>query len=127
MTDFSSRALPDAAWDGDLAGVRLLLEAGADPRAAHGCALLHAAHRGHPPIVELLLAAGADPLARRSEALHRAAKGRTARHRACVRLLLPLSDTSRWEGWEWEEIPLRGCPDELVKLRPDCTARPARG
>lgn len=104
MTDFSSRALPDAAWDGDLAAVRHLLAAGADPCADHSCALLHAAHRGHPPIVALLLEAGADALARRSEALHRAAKGRTARHRACVRLLLPVSDPGAWEGWEWEEL-----------------------
>lgn len=110
MTDISSRALPDAAWDGDLAGVRHLLAAGADPRAAHSCALLHAAHRGHPPIVELLLAAGADPLARRSEALHRAAKGTTARHRACVRLLLPLSDPGAWEAWEWDELDPRARP-----------------
>lgn len=104
MTAFPDRSLPDAAWDGDLHRVQFLLKAGANPQAGHSAALLHAAHRGHPHIVELLLAAGADPLAHRSEALHRAAKGRTARHRACVRLLVPLSDTSRWEGWEWEEL-----------------------
>lgn len=98
------RHLQDAAWDGDVLEVQALLAAGADARAGHSCALMHAAHRGHSFVVELLLDAGADPWERRSEALMRAAKGRTARHRACVRLLLPLSDTSSWEEWEWEAL-----------------------
>lgn len=56
-------------------------------------------------IVERLLASDANPQARRSEALYRAARGRTTGHQACVRLLL-LSDLDRWEAWEWDELPV---------------------
>lgn len=98
------RHLQDAAWEGNALEVQALLDAGADARAGHSCALIHAAHRGHPLVVELLLSAKADPLERRSEALMRAAKGRTARHARCVDLLARLSDTTRWEAWEWDEL-----------------------
>jgi ankyrin repeat protein len=99
------RELQDAAWDGDFYGAKVLLAAGADPRADRSCALMHAAHRGHPHIVELLLKAGADPRERRSESLMRAAKGSTARHRHCVCLLLGGgAATVLWDEWEWREL-----------------------
>jgi ankyrin repeat protein len=55
-------ALAEAAAQGDLAGVRELLEAGTDPDRpiAHASPLAHAAGAGHAQVVELLLERGAD-------------------------------------------------------------------
>jgi ankyrin repeat protein len=55
-------ALVEAAREGDLAGVRELLEMGTEPDrpVAYAAALAHAARRGHTQVVELLLNSGAD-------------------------------------------------------------------
>jgi len=99
------RTLEDACWDGDANLVAHLLQhPDIDPAAHHSTALLHAAHRGHWRIVEMLIPVS-NPMARRSEALYRAARGRTAGHRRCLRLLAPVSDTREWEAWEWAELP----------------------
>jgi len=53
-----------AAWEGNLAGVRRLLAAGADPDQAVprlGTPLILASAQGHRDVVAALLAAGADP------------------------------------------------------------------
>ncbi|UPG88289.1 ankyrin repeat domain-containing protein [Luteibacter aegosomaticola] len=98
----NQRALCDAAWTGDIDVVRKCILNPAMRRVGDvDTALLHASHRGHARIAELLLGVGANPLRRNSECLWRAAcHGRGS----VVRLLLPLSDTSRWERWQWEEI-----------------------
>jgi ankyrin repeat protein len=99
-----NRALCDAAWDGDVPRIRALI---ADPefvrRADPDTALMHASHRGHAKAAELILGGTpANPRARNSEALWRAARYGRGR---VVNLLLPLSDTSTWENWQWEELP----------------------
>jgi hypothetical protein len=98
------RQLEDAAWDGDANLVaHLIKHPDVDPAAYHSTALLHAAHRGHWRIVEVLIPVS-NPGERRSEALYRAAKGKSAGHRRCVALLAPLSDTDGWKEWEWAEL-----------------------
>jgi len=54
--------LAEAAWHGDLAGVRELLDRGIDPDRpiSHASALAHAAGQGHARVVALLLERGAD-------------------------------------------------------------------
>ena len=65
---FSPLAGP--AREGDLAALRRLLAAGADPNAVdpggnHWTPLFHAIHKGQVSAVDLLLTAGADPITRR--------------------------------------------------------------
>lgn len=99
------RLLEDACWDGDATLVAHLIEhTDVEPAAHHSTALLHAAHRGHWRIVRMLIPV-CNPRERRSEALYRAAKGRTAGHRRCLLLLAPASDTREWEAWEWQALP----------------------
>jgi hypothetical protein len=99
------RELEDAAWDGDaIAVAHLINRPDVDPGAHHSTALLHAAHRGHWRCVELLIPVS-NPLERRSEALYRAAKGRSQGHRRCAALLAPMSNTRDWQGWEWTALP----------------------
>jgi len=103
MGSMSERALCDAAWDGNVALIRRLVD---DMellgRSDVNTALMHASHRGHCRAAELLLASTrANPNARNAEALWRAARyGRTR----VVRLLAPLSDVSGWEDWQWAEL-----------------------
>lgn len=106
------RQLDDAAWDGDATRVAFLIaHPDVDPAAHHSTALLHAAHRGHWRCVELLLPVS-NPRERRSEALYRAAKGKSSGHRRCVALLAPLSNTDLWEAWEWAALS----PRSVAKL-----------
>lgn len=66
-SSFAVQSLPPllrAAWEGDEAEARRLLDAGADPDQAAprlGTPLILAAARGHEDVVALLLEAGADP------------------------------------------------------------------
>lgn len=96
------RQLSDAAWDGDLALVNMLL-ANPDiiPDAFHSTALMHAAHRGHVHIVLRLLPVS-DPNARSAEPLWRAARYRRG---ACVDVLAGVSDTSGWDSDLWGQLP----------------------
>jgi hypothetical protein len=104
------RLFCDACWDGDIYRVQTLLaNPELIPTADHSTGLLHAAHRGHTRVVELVLPFS-HPLERNSESLWRAAR---YRHRSCVRLLLPVSDTSQWESWQWDELS----PDMAAFLR----------
>jgi len=103
MTFKTERALCDAAWDGDVPLIQTLI---ADEKLLAqsnlNTALMHASHRGHHRAAELLLACTrADPNARNAEALWRAARYGRAR---VVRLLAPVSDTSGWEQWQWDEL-----------------------
>lgn len=62
-TDFGDKALHEAAWCGQEAVVRLLLEKGADPEAKNSnkwTALHVAAVNGHDAMVRLLLEKGVD-------------------------------------------------------------------
>jgi ankyrin repeat protein len=102
MSEIERRALCDAAWAGDFHTVVRLVS---DPDVLrHGdpdTALLHASHRGHNRIAEVLLGCGADPRKRDSECLWRAARYGRGK---VVKLLLPLSDTARWQRWQWNEL-----------------------
>lgn len=110
------RELEDAAWDGDIITVTMLIQhPDVDPAADHSTALLHAAHRGHWRIVEMLMPVS-NPLERNSEPLWRAAKHR---HGRVVRLLVPVSDVSGWEAWMWEELP----PKSRRLIEDVCAAR----
>lgn len=87
-----STALHDAAWQGDEAAVRVLLEQGTPVDVRHGeggsTPLLFAALRGNLPMIRLLLAHGANINAQNNNgatALHLAAGRRDA---ALTRLLL---------------------------------------
>ncbi|MGF6492118.1 hypothetical protein ABIE56_000271 [Luteibacter sp. 621] len=104
MDSRKSRLLCDAAWDGHTKRVHQLLQ-DSDVMACSdvNTALLHACHRGHVEVVLALLGGtDANPRARNSEALWRAARHRRGR---VVRLMAPLSDVSRWEDWQWDELP----------------------
>ena len=87
---YNSAGIHKAAWNGHLAVLRLLLEAGANKDAAgfRGVTALHlAAENGQLDVVQLLLEAGADTNATRESAwrpLHMAAANG---HWAIVRLL----------------------------------------
>ncbi|MDQ8048097.1 ankyrin repeat domain-containing protein [Luteibacter sp.] len=97
------RMLEDACWDGEANLVAsLIARSDVDPAAHHSTALLHAAHRGHWRCVQMLIPVS-NPKARNSEALWRAAKHRRMK---TVRLLAPVSDTSGWDGWMWDDIPV---------------------
>lgn len=119
MTFKTGRALCDAAWDGDVPLIRTLTEdAELLVESDLNTALMHASHRGHHRAAELLLACTrADPNARNAEALWRAARYGRAR---VVRLLAPVSDTSGWEQWQWDEL----APSMQKRLR---RGHPTRG
>ncbi|MDR6643571.1 hypothetical protein J2X57_002792 [Luteibacter sp. 1214] len=105
MNSILQHQLDDACWDGDANLVASLIKhPDVDPASHHSTALLHAAHRGNWRIVEMLIPVS-HPMERRSEALYRAASGRTAGHRRCVSLLIPVSDAREWEAWEWRALP----------------------
>lgn len=109
------RALEDAAWDGDTATVAALIHhPGVDPAGQRSAALLHAAHRGHWRCVELLLPVS-NPNERNAEALWRAAKHR---HVRVARLLAPVSDTSGWERWMCEGLPV-----PMIRILGECRQR----
>lgn len=67
--EFSSH-LSQAAYSGNLAVVKQLLDAGANPNVVEGSgrtAIMSAAERGHTDIARLLMESGADPLADHGE------------------------------------------------------------
>lgn len=94
-----------AALEGDAASARLLLDAGADPRAvgSDGRTPLHvAAFAGRRAVAEVLLEAGADPLARGPEGdtpldSTRADPGTTAYIAGVLRVTLDAPETLRRE------------------------------
>lgn len=87
---FSAPILSGAVPDAEM--VRMLLDAGADPNAAHGhlrwTPLHAAAHHGYVASIRLLLAAGADPLARDAE-------GRSPRDEAEAQFRLEAAEVLR--------------------------------
>jgi ankyrin repeat protein len=124
------RELEQAVRRGDLAAVRLALEAGTDvdARDAQGqSALMLAAHRGDLALVELLLAQGADPDQRAKYGLSALMLAALAGHEAVARALARAGADLRQEGsgapgfagrTAADLAAERGLPDLAEALRP---------
>lgn len=110
--------LREAARRGDIDHVRLLLAAGADPRAHNSIALTSASRNGHIDIVRILLDGGADP----SRALAAAASGG---HANIVRELLVADANQQGINRALEYAARHGHADIVRELLAAIDADPA--